>query len=469
MDAELIRLVDELEVEHQKVKRAYLAWCPGRDGLYLNGVGSGNNKRTKDFLRANSAVLRPVKIVCGKIAAASRDLPPEEKYDLMREVYLVHPSFHEVWWIDKHFTSSLEHVLFKTQYIALNKLIGHLDNNTHRSIKGTATFLARYTILFENLLSSRLTTSLLDASPDQTALRSNVKEAVDSWGTLSITEFVKEMPVLYSIALTLLEMSGSRGLEPSHLLNTNTWIVNWAQCVLNEGPLIAKISDLSRVEILRSLPSLTDQKAIRSYLREHYTISLDPYYDLVLPEWRDYPGSMEDYYDRILPGFKDPTAIAESRAGSSSQAPITRSRQPRVTKVEPRPDITDQIERWRNSQGFLRYPDNGLTKGGRQYIAFRYGLDRKKQHDLVSIRNDATVTLELSKKLAEKPPFTTREARVEMVSRLNTALGLAIPEEMAERKPSFSIAVLDPPEKFAAFTGVLDWVMTEIRRNEPGR
>ena len=182
MDEEAARLVDALEAEHQRVKRAYLAWCSRQDGLASNGVGSGNNKKTGTFLETNPDILSPVNVVCNKIAAVSRDLSPYEKYEVMREAFFVHPSFHEAWWIDKHFSSNLERVLFKAQYFALNKLAGHLDNNNSSTIKGTATFLARYIILFENLLSSRLTTTLFDASPDETALRRNVKEAVDSWG-----------------------------------------------------------------------------------------------------------------------------------------------------------------------------------------------------------------------------------------------------------------------------------------------
>jgi len=468
MDEEVAPLLDALEEEHQRVKRAYLMWCAGQTSLKLNGVGAENNPTTQDWLKSSSTALDPVKPICKRIVAASKTLLAEEKSDLIREVYFVHPSFHEIWWIEKHFASNRDRILFKSPRYALDRLSGWLDNNNSRFISGTATFLARYTILFENLFSSRLTTSLIDASPDQTALRSNVRDAVNSWGTLSITEFVKEMPVLHSITRTLLDMSRSRGLEPWYLLDTNRWMVTWAQCIINEGPLIARTSELSRTEIFRSLPSITDQRAIRAYLRDHYTVSCDPYYDLVRPGWRDCPDSMEEYYDRILPQYEATTQIRKP-AGPTSKTPLTPSRQPRATPSGARPDITARIELWRGSQGFLRFPDQGLTNGGRQYVAFRYGPDRKKQHDLVSIRNDATVTLELNKKLAEKPPFTTPEARMEMVSRLNSELGLSIPEGMAERKPSFPIAVLDPPEKFAAFTEILDWVMTEIRRNEPGR
>ena len=449
MDEDTAGLVDALEAEHRRVKRAYFAWCSRQDGLVSNGVGSGNNKKTGTFLETNPDLLSPVNVVCSKIAAASRDLSPEEKYDLMREAFFVHPSFHETWWIDKHFSSNLERVLFKAQYFALNKLAGHLDNNT-ATIKGTATFLARYVILFENLLSSRLTTSLFDASADEAALQRNVKEAVDTWGTLSISEFVKEMPVLFSIARTLLEMTGSRGLEPAHLLDTRSWMVNWAQCSINEGPLFTKTSNLSRTEIFRSLPSLTDQEAIRSHLRQHFAVSLD------------------EYYDRILPGFKDGTPSTASGAGSAAKTPSERPRRTNITQSTSRPDITERIEHWRDSRGLVRYPAQGLTAGGRQYVAFLYGGDKKTQHDIVNIRNDTTLTVEL-KKRATKPPIMPLEIRLELVSRLNRALGQSFSDGMAAENVQFPLSDLDSPEKFAAFTGVLDWVMAEVRRSEPGR
>lgn len=274
----VFRLIDEFEAAHQDVKRAYLAWCPAQIGLVGNGVGSDNNGKTTNFLKKeNSAVLSQVIELRDSIIDASKGLHQNQSYDLIREVYLVHPSFHEVWWIDKHFEHDRGSVLHHSRY-GLDKLIRYIDGGNTSRIHGSATFLTRYTLLLENLLSSRLTTSLLEEPPDQEVLKSNVTEVVDTWGTLSMTEFAKEMPVFFSIIHTLLEMTKYKALSPDKLLNTSRWLSGWAQCSVNEGPLLAKTSSLSRVELFRSLPSLDDQHAIRNYLRRHYTVSCEEYY-----------------------------------------------------------------------------------------------------------------------------------------------------------------------------------------------
>ena len=227
-------------------------------------------------------------------------------------------------------------------------------------------------------------------------------------------------------------------------------MVNWAQCSINEGPLFSKTSALSRIEVFRSLPSLTDQEAIRSYLRQHFTVSID------------------EYYDRTLPGFKDSTQHTVSDAGSAIKPPSERPRRTNITQSTSRPDITERIERWRDNRRLLRFPALGLTPGGRQYVAFHYGSDHETQHDIMNIRNDTTVTIEVNKR-ATKPPILPLEIRLELISRLNRALDTSFTAEMADKNLRFPLADLDSPERFTAFTGVLDWMISEVRKNEPGR
>lgn len=330
LSAEVTRLIDELEVAHQDVKRAYLAWCPAQTGLIGNGVGSENNGRTSDFLeKENRAILNQVLGFRDRIISASKGLDRGQTYELVREAYLVHPSFHEVWWIDKHFEHDRWSVLHNSRY-GLDKLMKFIDSNNESRIYGTTTFLTRYTLLLENLLSSRLTVSLLDVPPDQDALRSNVTEVVDTWDSLSITEAPKEMPVLFSIIHTLLEMTEYKALSPASLLDTSRWLSRWAQCSVNEGPLLTKTSNLSRVELFRSLPSLEDQDAIRNYLRRHYIVACEEYYHL---------RSSAPRTDLVI-------------VPPETDRP-KRSRNP-VMKGEPHPDITERIEHWRDDRGLIR-------------------------------------------------------------------------------------------------------------------
>ena len=75
LSAEAARLIDDLEVAHQDVKRAYLAWCPTQAGLVENGVGSDNNGRTSDFLkRERCAALGQVTRLRNSIIRSSKEL-----------------------------------------------------------------------------------------------------------------------------------------------------------------------------------------------------------------------------------------------------------------------------------------------------------------------------------------------------------------------------------------------------------
>ncbi len=170
LPAEAAQLLDDLEAAHQDVKRVYLAWCPAQTGMVRNGVGSKNNGRTSDFLKKeNCAVLGQVLRFRDRIISASKGLDRGQTYELVRETYLAHPSFHEVWWIDKHFKHDYGSVMYNRRF-GLDKLMGYIDSNNTSRVYGSATFLTRYTLLLENLLSSELTVSLLDVPPDQDAL-----------------------------------------------------------------------------------------------------------------------------------------------------------------------------------------------------------------------------------------------------------------------------------------------------------
>jgi len=444
LSAEAARLIDDLEVAHQDVKRAYLAWCPTQAGLVENGVGSDNNGRTSDFLkRERYAVLGQVTRLRNSIIRSSKELDRRQTYELVREVYLVHPSFHEVWWIDKHFEHDHGSVLHNRRF-GLDKLMRYIDSKNSSRVYGSVTFLTRYTLLLENLLSSRLTVSLLDVPPDQDALRSNVDEIIDAWGSgtpPTITEFAREMPVLFSVIHTLLEMTDYRALSIDRLLDTNRWLSGWAQCSVNEGPLLTKTSNLSRVELFQGLPSLEDQDAIRNYLRRHYAVSCKDYYHL---------RSSAPRIDLVVA----PLEVDRPR----------RSRNP-VVKGDPRPDIIERIEHWRDDRGLIRYPEKGVTDGGRQYVCFRYGDNKKELHNLIVIRQDTMVGLEL-KDLAKKPPFDNPDERSRVIDRLNRELGMDLPLDRTDRTVPFPLSILETPGKFAAFMAIVDSVMAEVRKYE---
>ena len=66
--------------------------------------------------------------------------------------------------------------------------------------------------------------------------------------------------------------------------------------------------------------------------------------------------------------------------------------------------------------------------------------------------------------MRKRPPFDSQEKRLELLRRLNEVLGMAIPEDGIERRPSVPLRVLTAGGRVEGFLGVLDWVVGEVRR-----
>ncbi len=92
LSAEAARLIDDLEVAHQDVKRAYMAWCPTQTRLVGNGVGSDNNGQTSDFLKRKRCAALDLATRLRNCITRSRKGLDRQTYELIREVYLVNPS-----------------------------------------------------------------------------------------------------------------------------------------------------------------------------------------------------------------------------------------------------------------------------------------------------------------------------------------------------------------------------------------
>lgn len=65
--------------------------------------------------------------------------------------------------------------------------------------------------------------------------------------------------------------------------------------------------------------------------------------------------------------------------------------------------------------------------------------------------------------MRKRPPFDSREKRLELLRRLNEALGMTIPEDGIERRPSVPLRLLTEGGRVEGFLGVLDWVVREVR------
>jgi hypothetical protein len=65
--------------------------------------------------------------------------------------------------------------------------------------------------------------------------------------------------------------------------------------------------------------------------------------------------------------------------------------------------------------------------------------------------------------MRKRPPFDSREKRLELLQRLNEVLGMVIPEDGIERRPSVSLRSLAEGGRVEGLLGVLDWVVEEVR------
>ena len=67
-------------------------------------------------------------------------------------------------------------------------------------------------------------------------------------------------------------------------------------------------------------------------------------------------------------------------------------------------------------------------------------------------------------RLLTKPPFESEARRLDLLERLNAALGeTAIPRDGIDRRPSIPLVALARPGVLDAFLNVLNWLLAEIR------
>jgi len=65
--------------------------------------------------------------------------------------------------------------------------------------------------------------------------------------------------------------------------------------------------------------------------------------------------------------------------------------------------------------------------------------------------------------LRTKPPFDDEARRLELLDKLNSLPGVAIPRDGIERRPSFPLRTLTEPGVMERFLGVMDWLVGEVR------
>ena len=151
MTKKLNDLIDELEIAHQNVKHEYLAWATNQSELINGGVGVPNNRATKTFIRKHCRGRETCLSLLDEIRETAEALNLPERYTLMRELFVIHPSFHELWDFDDHAGyHQSEIIAFKRN--GLGKLLETMKaGDGEEAILKASGFLAREAIMLENL------------------------------------------------------------------------------------------------------------------------------------------------------------------------------------------------------------------------------------------------------------------------------------------------------------------------------
>jgi len=66
--------------------------------------------------------------------------------------------------------------------------------------------------------------------------------------------------------------------------------------------------------------------------------------------------------------------------------------------------------------------------------------------------------------LKSRPAFQDPSKRIELLSKLNSINGIALPDDGIERWPSFPLSVLAAENSLNRFISILDWVIEEAQK-----
>lgn len=255
-------LINELLEIHQEIKREF-----------INEFGKtkiSNNSFTKKWLRSrdNSEIKDILKKII-KIMKQNTDL--KTNYYILREIHAINPSFHEMWTFKDHLKADYDDLIYGMGGIKACKTSIQNDELKQGNLKRITTILLRYTILLENLLSSKLNKEFMDS---QYKPSNNIKRDLDMIleshknKKTNLDSTLEIMPILFRIVHYLLKKCECLQLKSNNLLKK--WL-EYAPCSINEGPIFIPKTDRNLIDVLSSIPSL-EQSEIRSHLKKYYDV-----------------------------------------------------------------------------------------------------------------------------------------------------------------------------------------------------
>ena len=270
-ESDIYHLIDALEHCFQEIKYEYLSWAKDKDN---NGIGApDNNAITIEFLKNYSKKIHDASRVLDKIRKECNNIKDiRQRYAIIREIYCIQPSLHELWFFEKHFNLFYENRLGGIySRLGLVSIPTSIKNGTLDSrIQAVSTFMLKWVILLENLYSGAVDYSLFDFTPvNDEKLIQNIQHLQKNPNP-DVKQVIEDLPIIYETVLTLLEKSHYQSLNPEIIMNDNK-ILLYAPCTINEGPIFFKNSNKSRVKIFQELGSF-EYSIIRTKLADSFTI-----------------------------------------------------------------------------------------------------------------------------------------------------------------------------------------------------
>ena len=163
----------------------------------------------------------------------------------------------------------------------------------------------------------------------------------------------------------------------------------------------------------------------------------------------------------LVPQLIGLTARAEQkRSPSSIPSPWTEDRFFEVlgsAKGEVQAGIARQILSWSGATGTRLDWGRGTTLGSFTPVLRHEKVD----HFLFSVLTTGQVETQFQY-YRSRPPFTAEEKRRELLERLNTIPGVAIPADAISRRPSFALSLLEPVASMSAFLATFEWFIREV-------
>lgn len=259
--------IDNLEKLHQALKKEYLNWASDRKD---RGIGTKNNPLTLKFIDRYLSLSLKKQItqelgIISNFLKNNNDL--KENYQVIKEIYIISPSFHEKWFFSTHFATNLKSII-KGRLGIKAFLTSKKQNTLKKNLKAITTFITKRTILLENLFPLRK--SLLDMEPSK-----NIKKDIYHFLNLNKKfstpkEIKEELPNLFKITHYFLKKTKYYLLRSGDLIKKNSWL-KYAPCSINEGPIFLKTANKKRVEIFKQISSFQEDKT-RLFLSANFKI-----------------------------------------------------------------------------------------------------------------------------------------------------------------------------------------------------